>query len=183
MAWSVPLTAVSGAALTDSQWNASVRDNLLTTFPALATTAGQIAVATGANAIAARTCPADIVSAAEAVVATSYGNISGGTVGPTINTLTTGASVMVVLACQLSNTTGGAASYMSYTISGATTQSAADATALYYESSNAGDLIGMGITIPNSVTSGSNTFQAKYKVGAGTGTFGSRRLAILNFGQ
>lgn len=182
MAWSTPLTAVSGAALTDSQWNASVRDNLLTTFPALATTAGQLAVATGANAIAARSCPADIVSAAEAVVATSYGNISGGTVGPTV-TVTTGTSVMVVLACQLSNTTGGAASYMSYAISGATPQSAADSQALYYESSNAGDIIGIGTVIPNTVTAGSNTFQAKYKVGAGNGTFGSRRLAILNFGQ
>lgn len=182
MAWSTPLTAVSGAALTDSQWNASVRDNLLTTFPALATTAGQLAVATGANAIAARSCPSDITSAAEAVVATSYGNISGGTVGPTV-TVTTGTYCYVVLSCQLSNNTGGAASYMSYTISGATTQSAADANAVYYESSNAGDIIGMSAFIGNSVTGGSNTFQGKYKVGAGTGTFGSRRLAILNFGQ
>lgn len=182
MAWSVPLTAVSNATLTAAQWNASVRDNLLTTFPAIATTAGQLAVATGANAIAARTCPSDIVSAAEAVVATSYGNISGGTVGPTI-TVTTGAYCFVVLSCQLSNTTGGAASYMSYTISGATTQAAADSTALYYESSNAGDIIGMSVIIPNSLTAGSNTFQAKYKVGAGNGTFGSRRMAILNFGQ
>ena len=182
MAWSTPLTAVSGAALTDSQWNATVRDDLLTTFPALATTAGQLAVATGANAIAARSCPSDIVSAAEAVSATSYGNISGGTVGPTI-TVTTGAYAFVVLSCQLSNATGGAASYMSYAISGATTQSASDSTAVYYESSNGGDIIGMSVVIPNSLTAGSNTFQAKYKVGASVGTFGSRRLAILNFGQ
>ena len=182
MAWSVPLTAVSNTALTAAQWNASVRDNLLTTFPALATTAGQLAVATGANAIAARVCPSDVVSTAEAVVATSYGNISGGTVGPTV-TVTTGAFCFVVLACNMFNSTGGAASYMSYAISGATTQAAGDSTALYYESSNAGDLIAMGITIPNSITGGSNTFQAKYKVGAGNGTFGSRRLAVLNFGQ
>lgn len=182
MAYSVPLTAVAGAALTDSQWNASVRDNILATFPALATTAGQLAVATAANAIAARSCPSDLISTAEAVVATSYGNISGGTVGPTV-TVTTGAFVYVVLSCNMFNSTGGAASYMSYAISGATTQAADDTHALYYESSNAGDLIAMGIVCPNAVTSGSNTFQAKYKVGAGTGTFGTRRLAILNFGS
>jgi hypothetical protein len=182
MAWSVPLTAVSSTALTAAQWNASVRDNLLTTLPALVTTAGQIGVATGANAIAARSCPSDIISTAEAVVATSYANISGGTVGPTV-TVTTGSFVFVALACNMFNTTGGAASYMSYAISGATTQAADDTHALYYESSNAGDLIAMGIVIPNAVTSGSNVFQAKYKVGAGNGTFGTRRLAVLNFGQ
>lgn len=182
MAYSVPLTAVAGAALTDSQWNASVRDNILATLPALVTAAGQLGVATGANAIAARNNPSDIISTAEAVVATSYGNISGGTVGPTLSSLTTGANAFVVLSCNMFNNTGGAASYMSYTVSGATTVAADDTRALYYESSNAGDLIAMSHFVPQALTAGVNTFQGKYRVGAGTGTFGSRRLSVLNFG-
>jgi hypothetical protein len=182
MAWTVPLTAVSGAALTDSQWNASVRDNFLVTLPALVTAAGQLGVATGTNAIAARNCPSNTVATAEAVVATSYGNISGGTVGPTISSLTTGSLAFVVLSCNMFNTTGGAASYMSYQVSGATSDAPDDSRALYYESSNAGDLIAIGNVIPHGLTPGVNTFQAKYRVGAGNGTFGSRRIAVLNFG-
>jgi hypothetical protein len=181
--YTVPLTAVAGAALTDSQWNATVRDNILTMFSALASAAGQIAVATGVNAIAARNCPSNLVATAEAVVATSYGNISGGTVGPTVSSLTTGSLAFVVLSCNMFNTTGGAASYMSYDVSGATTDAANDSRALYYESSNNGDLIAMGNVIPQTLTAGSNTFQAKYRVGAGNGTFGSRRIAVLNFGS
>lgn len=182
MAWSTPLTAVSNATLTAAQWNASVRDNLLTTFPALASVAGQLAVATAANAIAARSCPSDLIDTAENVTATSFGDISGGTLGPTV-TVTTGAFVYVLMSCNLFNNTGGAASYMSYAVSGATTAGADNTRALYYESSNAGDLIAFGVMVPHPVTAGSNTFRAKYRVGAGTGTFGTRRLAILNFGQ
>lgn len=182
MAWTTPLTAVANAALTAAQWNASVRDNLLTTMPALVSAAGQLGVGTGANAIAARNCPSNVVATAEAVVATSYGNISGGTVGPTLSSLTTGANAFVVLSCNMFNSTGGAASYMSYAVSGSTTDSADDTRALYYESSNAGDLIAIGTVIPHNLTAGVNTFQAKYRVGAGTGTFGSRRIAVLNFG-
>lgn len=183
MAWTTPLTAVANTALTAAQWNASLRDNLLTTMPALVTAAGQLGVGTAANTIAARTNPSNIIATAEAVVATSYGNISGGTVGPTLSSLSTGAAAFVVLSCNMFNNTGGAASYMSYTVSGATTDAADDTRALYYESSNAGDLIAMGTFIPHSLTAGTNTFQAKYRVGAGTGTFGSRRIAVLNFGS
>jgi len=39
MAWFTPLAGVSTATLTAAQWNASVRDNLLETAPAKATSA------------------------------------------------------------------------------------------------------------------------------------------------
>ena len=34
MAWTAPMTAVSGSVLTAAQWNTNVRDNLLETAPA-----------------------------------------------------------------------------------------------------------------------------------------------------
>lgn len=183
MAWTAPKTWTAGSVLTAAELNTHVRDNLLETLPAKASAAGQVGVATGANTIAARTCPSSIVSASEGVVATSYGAISGGTAGPTLSSLTTGATVFVLLSCNMTNSTGGAASYMSYAVSGDTTDASADTRALYYESSNAGDLIGFGSMFPHSVNAGTNTFTSQYKVGAGTGTFGSRRIAVLNFGS
>ena len=62
MAWTTPLTAVSNTALTAAQWNASVRDNLLMTAPALATTTGRHFVSTGANTIAERAISSNSVS-------------------------------------------------------------------------------------------------------------------------
>ena len=60
MAWSAPMTAVSGSVLTAAQFNTYVRDNLNETAPAKATAAGQIFVSTAANAIAARLVNADL---------------------------------------------------------------------------------------------------------------------------
>lgn len=182
MAWSTPLTAVSNATLTAAQWNASVRDNLLETFPAKVTAAGQIPVGTAANAIAARTCGSEVISASEAVNVTSYADIGGGTLGPTV-TVTTGTFVFVILSCNMTNSAAGAASYMSYAISGATTAAADDTRALYYETANINDLFAASRICFHTVTAGSNTFRAKYRVGASTGTFGTRQLGILNFGQ
>jgi len=51
VAWSTPLTAVSGTVLTAAQWNASVRDNLLETSAAAVTTAGDMTRADGANSM------------------------------------------------------------------------------------------------------------------------------------
>lgn len=182
MAWSTPMTATSGSVFTAAQFNSSVRDNLLETLPAKVTAAGQLGVATGANAIIARSCPSSIVSTSEGVVATSYGNISGGTVGPTV-TVTTGTFAFVILGCNMTNNTAGSASYMSYQVSGATADLADDTRALYYEVAAANDLFASSRICFHSLTGGSNTFQAKYRVGAGTGTFGTRQLAVLPFGS
>lgn len=57
MAWSTPITAVSGTILTAAQWNTHVRDNLLETMPAKATTADRMFVTTGPNSIAQNVIP------------------------------------------------------------------------------------------------------------------------------
>lgn len=51
MAWTSPATYVTGTILQASQLNL-IRDNLLATGPAVVTTAGDLVVATGANALA-----------------------------------------------------------------------------------------------------------------------------------
>jgi hypothetical protein len=51
MAWVTPKTFVTGEIITAAHLNTNVRDNMLETTPAKAAAAGDIFVATGANAI------------------------------------------------------------------------------------------------------------------------------------
>jgi len=51
MAWSTPRTWVTGEVLTAALLNTELRDNLNQTGPALVTTAEDILVASGANAL------------------------------------------------------------------------------------------------------------------------------------
>lgn len=51
MAWTSPLTWEDGVVYTAAQMNAQIRDNLLETGPAKATTLGDMVRATGANAL------------------------------------------------------------------------------------------------------------------------------------
>src|SRR5690242_20536503 len=98
MAWSSPLTAVTNAALTAAQWNASVRDNLLETAPAKATTPASFFAATGANTIAERIPAQTVTPASETTTSTSYTNLT--TTGPTV-ALTTGTKAFVFIGAQL----------------------------------------------------------------------------------
>jgi hemolysin activation/secretion protein len=179
MAWSTPLTAVSNATLTAAQWNASVRDNLLMTAPALATTAGGYFVATGANAIAQRTSDVQAVNTVQTTTNTSYTNLT--TVGPQV-TLTTGPKALIVMSARASNSTAGANSWASYEVTGASAISASDNYALSYDSPvSSSTIYATYATIEPSLTPGSNVFTMKYRASSGTATFSSRRLAVIPF--
>ncbi len=52
MSWTTPRTWVNGEIPGATEMNAHVRDNMNETAPAKATTAGELIVVTGANAIA-----------------------------------------------------------------------------------------------------------------------------------
>jgi hypothetical protein len=181
VAWSVPLTAVSNSALTAAQWNASVRDNLLETVPAKATTAGRVFVATGLNSIAERAIGSATVNAQETTTSTSFVDLA--TVGPSA-TLTTGQTVIVILSAALFNTVAGSTAQMSVQVSGASSVSPGVTIALIYESGSASDVSQMSYAFPISgLTAGSNTFTAKYRADpSGTATFLRRHLIVLPFG-
>jgi len=174
MAWTTPLTAVSNTALTAAQWNASVRDNLLTTPAALATTDSQWVVSSGANSVVARRPDfGNTVSASQSTSSTSFVDLA--TVGPTL-TMTTGVRGLCLWGCQLTNSSGAANSYMSFTganFTASTTASVQNAGTAAIQASYTLFLNGM--------TAGSNTFTAKYSCSSGTGTFQDRRLQVLPF--
>ena len=182
MAWSVPLTAVSNATLTAAQWNASVRDNLLTTAPALASSAGSIFAVTGTNAIAQRIPSTNNVNGGETTTSTTYTSTlsgGGGTAGPAV-TVTTGPKALIAFHCRQSTSVSGVNVWTSVGITGASSIAASDNWAVSI------DTLGQtfhGLTYMEPVlTAGSNTFTMNYRISsAGTATFATRRINIVPF--
>jgi hypothetical protein len=179
MAWSTPLTAVSNTALAAAQWNASVRDNLLTTAPALASVAGSIFAATGTNAIAQRT-PATATSiTAGTTTSTSYTATLTGSSTPSV-TVTTGPKALVAFSCRQSTSSAGVNVWTSVAVSSATTIAASDNWAASYDQT--GQLY-HGVTyLETSLTPGSNIFTLQNRISsAGTATISAMRLSVVPF--
>lgn len=179
MAWSAPFTAVANATYTAAQHNASVRDNLLETAPAKATTPGSFFASTGTNTIAERITQSAVTPATETTTNTSYVDLS--TVGPTV-TATTGVRAFVFISAQLTGNTSTLGSFMSFEVSGATSVSATDTSALVYYVSSVNLPVQATRVIAQGLTAGSNQFRAKYKVaGATTGSFSQRNISVIPF--
>lgn len=175
MAWTTPLTAVANTALTAAQWNLSVRDNLLATAAAKATTAGRMFVVAGANSIVEREFSGAIVETSQTTTATSYSALT--TPGPSV-TLTTGAGAFIAINADCQNNTANTASHASFELSGATVSAAIDQRSIRVETVANGAVAACRTTL-NALTPGSNTVNMMYRVSAGTGTFQRRRLQVL----
>ncbi len=144
------------------------------TAPAKATAAGQIFVSTAANAIAARTVAADYISTLESTTSTTYTDLA--TTGPTV-TATTSASAIVAIYCNMLNATNPV--WMSYAISGATTDPSNDNRAIQLQAAG-GQRMGATFFHSSLLNPGTNTFKAEYRVStSGTGSFSVRRLMVI----
>ena len=183
MAWVTPLTAVANASLTAAQWNASVRDDFLTTAPALATTAGSIFATTAANSIAERIpAAAGVGGAAETTTSTSYtATLSGGagSAGPAV-TCVTGPKALISFHCRQSTSVATTNVWTSIAISGASTIAASDTWATSSDIVSSQIYHGLAYVEPG-LTAGSNTFTEQYRVSGGTGTFATRRINVVPF--
>ena len=179
MAWTDPnKTWVAAADLTASDMNQYVRDQLDETAPAIATAGSRLIVTDGANSIVERIPVSAFMTTSESTASTSATDLA--TVGPSV-TVTTGTKALIVISARLENDTAGAVSICAADISGATTNSPGADEALYYESSNANDLLAASYSWMVNLNAGSNTFKLKYWVSAGTGTFRWRRIAVIPF--
>lgn len=176
MAWTAPMTFVANTVLTAAQLNTYVRDNLLETAPAKATTAGSLFVGAGLNQIVERSIVSDYVAASQTITGTtSYSDLA--TVGPQV-TVTTGAQALMFLYCSALNN-GTTSSLMAVDITGASTISASDNVSV--GSSASTGFRATSVYMQTGLTPGSNTFTAKYKTGnaANIGTFQDRRMTVL----
>ncbi len=174
------MTAVSNTSLTAAQWNASVRDNLNETAPAKATTSGGWFVATGLNSIAQRVPASDFKTAADTTASTSYtSTLTGGSNGPTVS-VTSGAQALVILTSTVFNNTVNGRGVVGVNVTGSSTILASDDKALQQQSSTANAVYACSIVYyEDTLTPGSNTFAAVYKVTSGTGTFDDRRITVI----
>jgi hypothetical protein len=180
MAWTTPLTAVANATLLASQWNASVRDNLLETAAGKASGSGGYMVSTGLNALIQRLCVQAEVLTSENSGITAYGDIA--TVGPSV-TVNTGINALVFTVAQLENQAG-AATWASYGVTGATSSPITDTRAIMTNAgSGGGGTYGgrCGATHLIGLNTGSNTFKMQYRVSSSTGVFDDRRIMIMPF--
>jgi hypothetical protein len=103
-------------------------------------------------------------------------------------TATTGSTAMVIVTGRVSPEFGGGClAWMSFAVSGATTQAATDARAVERgagTSSSTGDLQASTTTVVTGLNAGSNTFTTNYKSSASscTSTFSNRTISVIPLG-
>ena len=177
MTWTAPMTAVAGAVYTAAQWNTSIRDNLNETAVAKAQTVSGYSVVSGYNRLVQRVAGGASSDVAETTDSTSYTDLEADP-GPSL-TLLTGSHVLVSIFGS-GRTTGGTAAWVSFEISGASSQEAADTYAVQLHVTTA-DQWRAGATFGlDTLTPGLNTFTMKYRVStSGTGTFSSRKISVI----
>lgn len=182
MAWTAPMTAVSGSVYTAAQFNTFVRDNLNETSPAKATTQGGYFVTTAPNEIVERLGERDTDADSGTTTSTSFTDLDApADVGPTV-TVDTGQLAVVLWGAQMSNDTANLSVRTGVEVSGATTNAAADIRALTYDPGDADAIFqGSHVVFFDDLNPGSNTFTLKYRVSGGTGTFLRRRLIVLPY--
>ncbi len=205
MAWTAPRTWVTGETVTAALMNAHIKDNFLETSAATVTTAGDIAFADAANSMGSRVAigavnthlvsdgsapvwgvtATDVDSGSGTATTTSYANLEdnpwdfAGAVST--GSITTGTQALVLFKAVLSNSTGGSITFLSFAVSGATTISATDGHAIWYESSNAADAANIGGFALATLTAGTNEIKLAGKVSANTGTIARPEIAVITF--
>jgi hypothetical protein len=176
MAWTAPMTAVSGTIWTAAQFNAHIRDNLAETMPGKATAAGRIFTSNGLNSIAERVPSSAQVTTTETTTSTSYTNLS--TNGPEV-TVTTGRSALVWIMTRAQHSSN-AECRASVAVSSATSISASDNWCWLQAGVTSSNPNRFGVChLFTNLTPGSNVFTMKYRTSSGTATFLHRDLIVI----
>lgn len=175
------MTAVAGAVYTASQFNTFVRDNMLETAPSKATTAGSYFVTTATNQIGERIAVQAVMNAGDTCSATTYSDCDNGP-GPSL-TVFCGSQALVIVGGRIGGGTVSTQSVkMAWEVTGASSITAQDQWAA--------GIVGVGSTgfaydcrayLAAGLTPGVNTFNAKYAVSSGQGTYSARSLLVMPF--
>lgn len=116
------------------------------------------------------------VATSQTTTSTTYVDLA--TAGPAV-TINTGTSALVTVSAGITSTDVNGYTMMSYGVTGATTSTAVDARALQFIHSvgSFGHALSFQY-VHTGLTAGTNTFTAKYRVTAGTGTFANRSISV-----
>lgn len=185
MAWTAPMTFAANSVLTAAQMNTYLRDNMMETAPAKASTNGSYFVGAGPNAITERLPAGSTIATGETTTSTTYDDLA--TVGPSV-TVVTGSKALVSIGAQMGISAGTfpdthQSARMTIEITGATSVTAADDWAVGaiggYDPTYR--QIQSKVTLMENLTPGTNTFTCKYRVSGQTGLFQYRHLTVLPF--
>jgi hypothetical protein len=178
MSWSAPITAVANTAFTAADFNTNVRDNLLCTAPAIATTPGSYFCVADQNVLSERQVNSAFTATSETISSSAWGDLA--TVGPQV-TVTTGVMALAFYTAWCVNNTLNQQAAANIQVTGASNVNPLD-TPAYWENgkpANKGEQ-SMGVYLYTTLNPGSNTFTMKYRAyTSGTGTFSNRQLVIL----
>lgn len=177
MAWTSPMTAVSGQPFSAGQFNRYIRDNLNELAAAKATIAGQFFVADGKNTLSARTVVGGFVSTSQTTTSTAYTDLA--TAGPSVS-CTTGTNALIFFSALLSNSTTTNVSKVAVNISGANSEDPRDDWKLMASGTTAANPQRISCCRRMSfMTPGTSTFTLQYGVDGGTGTFATRSIIVI----
>lgn len=175
MAWLTPPTFTSGNILTAAQMGILTGD-LNETAVAKAAFTGEYFVADGANVLGARRVQSDSLDSIASTGSTTYVHSSMPTVSVTCN-----STALVFLFSYVNNNTNSQAAFYAFQVTGTTTATANDNTALQagrFTSDFA--VVASSVIHKTGLTAGSgNVFTAGVRVTGGTGTWDHRRIAVL----
>jgi hypothetical protein len=151
----------------------------------IGSTSQVLTVVAGAPAWATPAAPSvtngnNFVATSQTTTSTSYTDLA--TVQSV--TITTGTKALVLLTSNLANSSASSGTRMAFAVSGASTIAASDEYGINWAAGNAGDTVKYGGSFyVTGLTAGSNVFTAKFKVSAGTGTFNSRFITVIDMGS
>lgn len=176
MAWTAPMTAVDNSTFTAAQYNAHVRDNLLETAPAKATSVNSYFIANGTNTIVERAMGSTVITTQQQLTGTgAWSDLA--TTGPAV-TLTTGTTAIAWWSVWGQHATANQFASVSVAVSGATTIAADFPWALQFDGRAANNGVRRGVChMFTGLTAGSNTFTLKYR--NGTADFKDRELIVM----
>lgn len=192
-AWHTPDTAGASGQLTSAFFNGTVRDDLLLSETGIADleyihpdTNGimKYFVATASKVLTTRNIWSGSYADVGFTSSTSY--IASTKNGPSV-TAETGTVALCIIGAGLGNTSGGATTFMSVAVTGATTVAESDNWAISIDGIDAGTTAGDNLLRRSSahlftgLTAGNNTFSAKYRCTAGTALYTSREIIVIPF--
>ncbi|MFO1540239.1 MAG: hypothetical protein ACKOTZ_07295 [Chloroflexota bacterium] len=116
------------------------------------------------------------MATSQTTTSTTYTDLT--TVGPSVTvTVPASGNIIVILTAQMGNASNGDEVYMSFSGGGI---AVSDARALVWTGRNTGDVfIGSATFYVTGVSTGSQTFTAKYKTAAGTATIANRNIVVI----
>jgi hypothetical protein len=174
------MTAIAGAVFTAAQFNTFIRDNLMECPASKATTPGSYFTVSATNQVTERIPSAALIATSESTNSATYADLA--TPGPSV-TINTSNCALIAIYSYIAADTAGNTAWMSFDVSGATTLAANDNRALSYRPGSltaSSDIRTGALFYLNTLTAGSNTFTAKFRVsGAINGTYSNRRILVI----